>query len=69
MKLPKNESTLDRTIRIILGVGLLGMGFIWLTGLTQIVAIAIGTIAFITGLIGTCGLYMLCGRSTCPIKK
>jgi hypothetical protein len=69
MKLPKNESTLDRIIRIVVGLSLLVVGFIWLTGVTQIVAFIIGTVALVTGLVGTCGLYMLCGGSTCPIKK
>lgn len=69
MKLPKNESNTDRLVRVIIGISALVFGIGWLTGLAQIVAIAVGVVALITGVVGTCGLYMLCGTSTCPMKK
>ncbi len=61
----RNEGTLDRIIRIILGVILLAVG-IWcgVTGALMWVLIVIGAIALITGLIGWCGLYALCGCTT-----
>jgi hypothetical protein len=68
MKLPKNESNTDRIIRIVIGIIALGLGIGWLTGVSQILAIGIGLVALITGVVGTCGLYMLCGTSTCPIR-
>lgn len=69
MKLPKNESNLDRGIRIVIGLGALAFSLFLLTGIAQIVAFIIGSIALLTGLVGTCGIYILCGRSTCHIKK
>ncbi len=63
--LPANESTLDRAVRVALGVLLLALVFvgpktIW--GLVGIVPLA-------TGLLGSCPLYTLFGVSTCPIKR
>lgn len=56
-----NEGTIDRSIRVLLGVVLLAMVFVgphtpwgWL-----------GLIALGTGLVGFCPLYQLAGISTC----
>ena len=62
--LPRNEHTLDRTLRVLLGLGLLSLVFIGpktLWGLVGIVPLA-------TGLIGSCPLYTLFGLSTCPLR-
>lgn len=58
-----NEGTLDRTLRIILGIALISLFFVgpqtaW--GLVGIVPLA-------TGLIGFCPLYRLVGISTCRV--
>lgn len=65
----RNEGTLDRIIRIILGVILLAAG-IWgcVTGALMWVLIIVGAIALVTGLIGWCGLYAVFGCSTCKVK-
>ncbi len=59
----KNEGTLDRIVRVVLGLGLLSLVFIgpmtpwgW-----------IGIVPLITGIIGFCPLYKLAGLNTCPI--
>ncbi|MCF8511859.1 MAG: DUF2892 domain-containing protein [Rhodobacteraceae bacterium] len=64
-----NEGTIDRALRIIVGLALLawyfmdqGQGF-WHS------AKLIGIIPLATGLLGTCPLYSIFGFSTCPMKK
>lgn len=63
--LPRNEHAIDRVLRIVLGLGLLGLavagprtpwGFV-------------GLVPLVTGLIGSCPLYTLLGLSTCPIDR
>lgn len=68
----RNEGTLDRIIRIVLGVILLAVGIggcVWgcVTGALLWVLIIVGAIALVTGLIGWCGLYALLGWSTCKV--
>jgi len=63
--MPRNEGTLDRALRIILGLALLSLVFIgpqtrW--GLVGLVPLA-------TGLMGYCPLYQIIGLNTCPLKK
>ena len=62
--LPKNEHVLDRTLRVVIGVGLLALVFVgpktpwgW-----------IGVVPLATGLLGSCPLYTLLGLRTCPLK-
>ena len=59
--MPHNESTIDRTLRILLGVGLLSLVYAgprtawgWL-----------GLVPLITGVVGFCPLYAALGWSTC----
>ncbi len=60
-----NESNLDRTIRIVVGLLLIGLSiFTNLNGTLKIVFIVIGTIALITGLTGFCLLYKVFNFST-----
>lgn len=62
--LKPNEGSVDRAIRIILGVVLLSLAFLNLTGTAQIIAGAAGGISLVTGLVGFCGLYKILGIST-----
>ena len=66
----KNVGTVDRIIRIILGIVLIGLG-VYFQGswglVAMIVLVVLGLIALITGIIGYCGLYSLFKIST--IKK
>ena len=64
-----NEGTVDRALRIIVGLALLvwflvdqGLG-IWHY------AKLIGIVPLVTGVIGSCPLYSILGISTCPMKR
>jgi hypothetical protein len=62
--LPKNEALWDRAARVVLGVVLLSLLF-WgpktLWGL-------VGLVPLVTGAVGSCPIYTLCGLGTCPTK-
>ena len=58
---PKNEHTVERVLRVLVGLGLLGLVFFgpktawgW-----------IGILPLVTGLAGSCPAYTLFGISTC----
>lgn len=57
----RNEGTIDRAVRIVLGLGLLSLVFVgpqtWL-GL-------IGLVPLLTGVVGFCPLYRVIGLRTC----
>jgi Protein of unknown function (DUF2892) len=64
-----NEGTIDRVLRVIVGIALLawfyvdqGQGFWHYAKL-------IGIVPLLTGLVGTCPLYSVLGISTCPMTK
>jgi len=60
-----NESGLDRTLRIILGIVLLGLYLLgYVSGVLGIVLVILGAIALITGIVGFCPLYKLFKFST-----
>lgn len=55
-----NEGSLDRIIRVILGLILLYVGYAVIQpqfGLWSIIVLLIGLISLVTGAIGTCPLY------------
>ena len=52
-----NVGGMDRAIRIILGIVLLVVAYLWLSGALMIIAYIVGAIALITGLVGWCCLY------------
>jgi len=61
----KNEGTMDRVLRIILGVGLLSLAVMgpktawgW-----------VGLVPLVTGLIGNCPVYSIFGINTCGLKR
>jgi hypothetical protein len=54
----------ERVIRIILGLVIIMAGALYRNWWG-----AVGLIPLITGLIGWCGLYQVCGKSACGIKK
>ena len=63
--LRRNEGTIDRAFRVLLGITLLSLLFVgprtwW--GL-------VGLVPLLTGLVGSCPLYSLLGLSTCPLKE
>jgi len=60
-----NEGTVDRTLRIIAGLVLIGLAA------TETVGVWgwIGVIPLLTGAFGFCPAYAILGMSTCPMKK
>jgi hypothetical protein len=63
-----NEGTIDRALRVIVGVGLLAMFFMY-PGASWRYWTLLGIVPLLTGLVGTCPLYSILGMSTCPVKK
>ncbi|MDX1824215.1 MAG: DUF2892 domain-containing protein [Thiohalomonadales bacterium] len=61
----KNVGTVDKVIRIILGLVLLALVFVG----PQTPWGWIGIIPLVTGLIGFCPLYSVLGMNTCGAKK
>ncbi|MBK8457315.1 MAG: DUF2892 domain-containing protein [Phyllobacteriaceae bacterium] len=64
-----NEGTVDRALRVIVGIALLAAYFLYPLGTWGWVAALVGVIALVTGAVGTCPVYSLLGISTCPVKK
>jgi hypothetical protein len=60
-----NESNLDRIVRIVFGIILLGLYLLgYVAGGLGIVFVILGAIALITGIVGFCPLYALFKFST-----
>ena len=62
--LKQNESSVDRIIRVVVGIVSLSVGYLFLTGIVQMVIYIIGLVSLVTGIVGFCGLYALFGIST-----
>ena len=62
--LPRNEHTIERAARIILGLAALSLVFVGPKSLWGI----LGAVPLLTGLLGSCPLYTLFGISTCSLK-
>lgn len=60
----KNEGSVDRVARIVLGAGVLSLAFV---GPATPWAF-LGAIPLVTGLLGSCPLYSVLGVSTCPAQ-
>ncbi|MHB8252378.1 MAG: YgaP family membrane protein [Acidiferrobacter sp.] len=60
----KNEGMVDRVVRIILGLILIGLA---VTGRWSPWG-WIGIAPLLTGIFGFCGLYQLLGIKTCPVS-
>ena len=67
--LKQNEGTIDRAIRVLVGLMALVSGFMWFTGTAQIVLYVAGAAAIFTGVVGFCGLYGLLGITTKRIAR
>jgi hypothetical protein len=64
-KMKVNEGTIDRAVRILLGLALISLVYVgpktpwgW-----------VGILPLATGIVGFCGLYALLGINTCPMKR
>ncbi len=68
----KNEGTVDRVIRIMVGILLMGLGIYFQSAWgmwAMIVLVVLGLIALVTGITGFCGLYKLCKINTLKKSK
>jgi hypothetical protein len=62
--LTKNMGTVDRTVRVVLGLILLVVGFAALSGVLGTIVGILGGILVVTAVLGWCPLYMPFGIST-----
>ena len=60
-----NVGTVDRVLRIVVGLVLIGLAATGTVGLWG----WIGVVPLATGLFGFCPAYTLLGINTCPMKK
>jgi len=60
-----NAGTLDRIIRIVLGIALLSLVFVGPKSMLGLV----GVVPLVTGLVGFCPLYRLVGLNTCALPQ
>jgi len=60
-----NAGTVDRAIRVVVGLGLIGLAIAGIgTPWTWI-----GLLPLVTGTVGYCPAYSILGMNTCPMKK
>lgn len=64
----KNVGSIDRILRIIVGLVVLSLFFIYPDASWRYWTL-IGIVPLLTGLFSTCPLYSIFGMSTCPMKK
>lgn len=60
-----NEGTIDRALRVIAGLVLIGLAASGTIGAWG----WIGVLPLVTGIVGFCPGYAIFGMSTCPMKK
>ncbi|PPJ45990.1 DUF2892 domain-containing protein [Rhizobium sp. KAs_5_22] len=64
----KNVGSIDRILRIVVGLVVLSLFFIYPDASWRYFTL-IGIVPLLTGLLSTCPLYSIFGMSTCPMKK
>ncbi len=65
----KNVGSVDRIIRLVVGIVLVVLGINFAENWWGIAGIALGIVLFATGLVSRCGLYIPCGISTAKSSK
>jgi hypothetical protein len=60
----QNESSIDRIIRIIVGIAAILIGLFYTSGVLSIVLYVVAAILLVTAILGVCPLYMLFHFST-----
>lgn len=64
----KNEGTVDRAIRVVLGLVLLALAWMALgASLLGIIVGIVGLVLLVTGFVGFCPAYRLIGVRTCSV--
>lgn len=63
--MPKNEHTIDRAIRVVVGLAALSLVFV---GPKTMLGL-IGLVPLVTGLVGSCPIYTLLGVGTCKVPS
>ena len=61
----KNEGSLDRAVRVVAGLALIGLAATNTVGMWGYV----GVVPLVTGAIGMCPLYSILGLNTCPMNQ
>ena len=61
----KNEGSLDRALRVVAGLALIGLAVTGVVGVWGY----IGVVPLLTGAIGYCPLYTILGFNTCPLER
>jgi len=65
-----NVGGIERGIRVAIGLILLGIAFFHvLTGAFGVIAYVVGGVALLTGLVGYCPAWTVCGINTCEVKE
>ncbi|MGD9918286.1 MAG: DUF2892 domain-containing protein [Paenirhodobacter sp.] len=64
----KNEGNLDRILRIVVGLVLIGLYLVNPAGAYNWLGL-IGIIPLVTGLLGSCPINSILGINTCPMMK
>jgi hypothetical protein len=64
-----NESTLDRDVRLALGLMLFLVATFALGGVVQIVLYVLAGILLLTGVVGFCPLYAVLHINTCAVRS
>ena len=67
MKRDANLSPLDRAVRIVLGIALLGIGVFAMGNMAGVVVVLAGALLIFSGTVGFCHVYKACGL--CTAKK
>lgn len=63
----KNEGTVDRVLRVVVGLSLLSL-LVLLHGPAHWFGL-IGLAPLLTGIVGVCPMYSMLGLSTCPLHR
>jgi uncharacterized membrane protein len=66
--IPVNEGTLDRIVRLLIGLVMIIVGFVALDGSAMLTVGIIGVLVFLTGLSGRCLIYRLINFNTLGVR-
>jgi hypothetical protein len=65
-----NESSIDRIIRVIIGVAALVAAFaVGIGSVGGIILAVVGVVMFVTAAVGFCPIYRVFGLSTCKVPQ